>query len=83
MIFNFSSRQIKQVVLDDEFYTTVNENVDIDDILDDLGYTANDLMNVSFVFIVEGKQDSNRLPLLLENTIQRYMTKMVCCREYR
>lgn len=66
MIFNFSSRQIKQVVLDNEFYTTVNENTDIDDILDDLGYTANDLMNVSFVFIVEGKQDSNRLPLLLE-----------------
>ena len=66
MIFNFSSRQIKQVVLDEEFYTTVNENTDIDVILDDLGYTANDLMNVSFVFIVEGKQDSNRLPLLLE-----------------
>lgn len=66
MIFNFSSRQIKQVVLDEEYYTMVNENADIDDILDDLGYTANDLMNVSFVFIVEGKQDSNRLPLLLE-----------------
>lgn len=66
MIFNFSSRQIKQVVLDEAYYTTVNENADIDDILDDLGYTANDLMNVSFVFIVEGKQDSNRLPLLLE-----------------
>lgn len=66
MIFNFSSKQIKQVVLDEEFYTTVNENTDIDSILDDLGYTANDLMNVSFVFIVEGKQDSNRLPLLLE-----------------
>jgi hypothetical protein len=66
MIFNFSSRQIKQVVLDEEFYTTVNENTDIDVILDDLGYTANDLMNVSFVFIVEGKQDKNRLPLLLE-----------------
>lgn len=66
MIFNFASRQIKQVVLDEEFYTTINENTDIDDILDDLGYTANDLMNVSFVFIVEGKQDSNRLPLLLE-----------------
>ena len=29
-------------------------------------YAANDLMNVSFVFIVEGKQDRNRLPLLLE-----------------
>lgn len=66
LIFNFASRQIKQVILDDEFYTTINENTDIDVILDDLGYTANDLMNVSFVFIVEGKQDSNRLPLLLE-----------------
>ena len=66
MIFNFSSRQIKQVVLDENYDTTVVENPDIDIILDDLGYTANDLMNVSFVFIVEGKQDSNRLPILLE-----------------
>lgn len=66
MLFNFSSRQIKQVLLDSEYYTEVNENTDIDEILDDLGYTANDLMNVSFVFIVEGKQDSNRLPMLLE-----------------
>jgi hypothetical protein len=66
MIFNFSSKQIKQVILDEEYYTVINKNTDIDEILDDLGYTANDLMNVSFVFIVEGKQDSNRLPLLLE-----------------
>ena len=66
MIFNFSSRQIKQVVLDENYDTTVMENTDIDIILDDLGYTANDLMNVSFVFIVEGKQDGNRLPMLLE-----------------
>ena len=35
-------------------------------ILDDLGYTAADLMNVDFVFIVEGKQDKSRLPLLLK-----------------
>lgn len=66
MIFNFSSRQIKQVILDEELDTSVQENIDIDIILDDLGYSANDLMNVSFVFIVEGKQDRNRLPLLLE-----------------
>lgn len=39
---------------------------DVDAILDDLGYTANDLMNVNFVFIVEGKQDKSRLPLLLD-----------------
>lgn len=66
MIFNFSSKQIKQVVRDENYNTQVIENVDIDIILDDLGYTANDLMNVSFVFIVEGKQDGYRLPLLLE-----------------
>lgn len=66
MIFNFSSKQIKQVVLDSDYYTTIRQTTDIDEILDDLGYTANDLMNVSFVFIVEGKQDGNRLPLLLE-----------------
>ncbi|BBF44664.1 overcoming lysogenization defect protein [Lachnospiraceae bacterium KM106-2] len=66
MIFNFSSKQIKQVVLDEHYDTVINEGATVDQILDDLGYTANDLMNVSFVFIVEGKQDKNRLPLLLE-----------------
>ena len=66
MIFNFSSKQIKQVILGENYYTQVMENVDIDVILDDLGYSAMDLMNVNFVFIVEGKQDSNRLPMLLE-----------------
>lgn len=66
LIFNFNSKQIHQVVLDDDYYTTINEKTDIDTILDDLGYSANDLMNVNFVFIVEGKQDCNRLPLLLK-----------------
>ena len=33
--------------------------------LDDLGYSASDLMNVNFVFIVEGKDDKSRLPLLI------------------
>lgn len=66
MIFNFNSRQIRQVVLDKQYFTSVKEKTDIDNILDDLGYNASDLMNVSFVFIVEGKQDKSRLPLLLE-----------------
>lgn len=66
LIFNFSIRQIKEIVLDENYYTVTREDSDIDAILDDLGYTANDMMNVSFVFIVEGKQDKNRLPLLLK-----------------
>ena len=45
---------------------TLSPEMDVDKILDDLGYTANDLMNVNFVFIVEGKQDKNRLPILLK-----------------
>lgn len=65
MLFNFTSKQIKQVYIDKDYNTAVKEETDIDEILNDLGYTANDLMNVSFVFIVEGKQDRSRLPLLL------------------
>ena len=66
MIFNFKSSQINQVVLDKDYNTTISENTDINRILDDLGYSAGDVMNVNFVFIVEGKQDSNRLPMLLK-----------------
>ncbi len=62
---NFSSRQIRQVITLKDGSSGIREKTDISMILDDLGYTAGDLMNVNFVFIVEGKQDKNRLPLLL------------------
>lgn len=65
LLANFNSRQIRQVVLDADGYPTVRKKTDISAILEDLGYTANDLMNVNFVFIVEGKQDKSRLPLLI------------------
>lgn len=67
LLFNFTARQIRQVVLDNDMYSVIREKTDLGRILDDLGYGASDLMNVSFVFIVEGKQDKSRLPLLLEN----------------
>ncbi len=63
---NFSSRQIRQIVIEKDGSSGVREKTDISAILDDLGYTAGDLMNVNFVFIVEGKQDKSRLPLLLQ-----------------
>lgn len=65
LIFNFNSRQIRQVILDENDCSVIRNHTDIGRILDDLGYGANDLMNVSFVFFVEGKQDKSRLPLLL------------------
>lgn len=66
LLLNFTNRQIRQVVLDDEYYSIIRRNTDIGEILDDLGYGAADAMNVDFVFIVEGKQDKSRLPLLIK-----------------
>ena len=66
LLANFTTRQIRQVTLDEKGYPMVMEKTDISVILDDLGYTASDLMHVNFVFIVEGKQDKSRLPLLLK-----------------
>ncbi len=66
MVSNFTRGQVCQVVLDREGHSVARQNAEIDDILNDLGYSANDFLNVDFVFIVEGKQDKNRLPLLLE-----------------
>ena len=66
LISNFNSRQIRQIILDKNYYSIAKEKTNISSILDDLGYSTADLMNVNFVFIVEGKQDKTRLPLLLE-----------------
>ncbi len=65
LLANFNTRQIRQVVLQEDGSSGIREKTDISAILDDLGYTAGDLMHVDFVFIVEGKQDKSRLPLLL------------------
>lgn len=66
MVANFTRGQICQMILDEDGYSVARQKADIDDILNDLGYSANDFLNVDFVFIVEGKQDKTRFPLLLE-----------------
>ncbi|HIZ08689.1 MAG TPA: ATP-binding protein [Candidatus Eubacterium avistercoris] len=66
LLINFNSRQIRQIAIGETGFSEVCAHTDISNILDDLGYSANDLMNVNFVFIVEGKQDKSRLPLLLK-----------------
>lgn len=62
---NFNNREIRQVIRGEDGFSQVKEKTDISVVLNDLGYSANDVMNVDFVFIVEGKQDKSRLPLLL------------------
>lgn len=66
MILNFSERQIRQIGLDRNHKTVVKGPTDVDRILGDLGQTAGDLLSVNFVFIVEGKDDRTKLPMLLE-----------------
>ena len=66
LLMNFTSPQIRQVVLDEAYQPRIRSGAEIGRILDDLGYAAADALNVDFVFIVEGKQDKSRLPLLLE-----------------
>ena len=65
LLANFNSRQIRQIRLGEDGYSQVSPKTDISAVLDDLGYSASDLMNVNFVFIVEGKDDKSRLPLLI------------------
>ena len=66
LLSNFNSRQIRQMFQGEDGYACISEKTDISAVLDDLGYSAGDLMNVNFVFIVEGRQDKSRLPLLLK-----------------
>ena len=66
LLSNFNSRQIRQMFQGEDGYFCISEKTDISAVLDDLGYSAGDLMNVNFVFIVEGRQDKSRLPLLLK-----------------
>ena len=66
LLFPFNSRQIRQMVLDPQGFPAVRAQTRLSSVLDTLGYSAADLLNVGFVFIVEGKQDKSRLPLLLE-----------------
>lgn len=66
MIQNYSETQIRQVGLNKNHQTIIKGPTDVDRILADLGQTASDLMNVNFVFIVEGKDDRSKLPYLLD-----------------
>ena len=65
LLFPFNEEQIRQVVLTKKGVPTVKSSTDIGAILNSLGQSAEDFLNVGFVFIVEGKQDKSRLPLLL------------------
>lgn len=65
LLFPFNEKQIRQLTLNRYGRPALKEETNISSILNSLGQSAEDFLNVGFVFIVEGKQDKNRLPLLL------------------
>ena len=67
LLSNFSSREIRQMVLDENGDSCFRPETDCGAILSDLGYTVGDMLNRDFVFIVEGRQDKDRLPLILRH----------------
>ena len=46
----FNSRQIRQIVLDEKGLPSVREKTNLSLVLEDLGYSAGDLLGVDFVF---------------------------------
>ena len=55
LLSNFNSRQIRQMFLDQDGFSAVRDKTDISAVLDDLGYSANDLMNVKFCIHCRGQ----------------------------
>lgn len=45
---------------------SIYELTTIDEIIKELGYSTKDILNVDFVFLLEGKQDVDRIKLILE-----------------
>ena len=65
LLFPFRDSEIRQIQLDASGHPEILEKTQVSEILSDLGFSAADLLGVGFVFIVEGKEDKCRLPLLL------------------
>lgn len=65
MLREFSSHEIRQVRLDEDRYVTLIENADLDGILNEIGYSSQDVLNTDYVVFVEGESDKEILECLL------------------
>ena len=68
MLKNFDIEDIRLVKLDLDNYETIINNVELQVILDEIGYTSQDIINSDFVLFVEGKDDK----AVLEKIILKY-----------
>lgn len=66
MLREFNNSNIRKVSLDTNEYFSVIENTTIDDVLAEIGYSSQDILNTDFIVFVEGPDDKIIFELLLK-----------------
>lgn len=65
MLREFSTSNIRKIKLNEENYCSIAENTTIDDVLAEIGYSSQDILNTDFVLFVEGTDDKTIIELVL------------------
>lgn len=66
MLRDFQSDDIRNVKLNETDYHTEIETTKLDDILDEIGYSTQDIINTDFIVFVEGPSDKEVIELLIK-----------------
>lgn len=77
MLRSFCSPDIRKVRLNEEEYFSVVETTTIDDVLDEIGYSSQDILNTDYVIFVEGPDDKTIIDLLLKKYYQIDMDRVL------
>ncbi|MGA9187334.1 MAG: AAA family ATPase [Methanosarcina sp.] len=65
LLKNFDSTQIRKLSLNNRFKSEIS-NTNISEVLNEIGYSTADVLQTEFVIICEGKDDKERLSLIIE-----------------
>ena len=68
MLREFSTQNIRKVKLDEERYCSIAENTTIDNVLKEIGYSSQDVLNTDFILFVEGQDDK----YIVERILDKY-----------
>ena len=65
MLRAFCNSDIRKVRLNEEEYFSIVENTTIDDVINEIGYSSQDILNTDFILFVEGPDDKTIFELVL------------------
>ena len=68
MLREFSTQNIRKVKLDEERYCSIAENTTIDNVLKEIGYSSQDVLNTDFILFAEGQDDK----YIVERILYKY-----------